>query len=107
MLFSSHNYLRVILICASTYTLPTALGAKNGNGNQNHSQQKEPVEKFDPLGPKVRCEYLPLDFLFCAELVDHKGNKTAQDLLGYGCVKVGGEDFLLTGVRRNFFKQLF
>lgn len=33
---------------------------------------------------------LPLDFLDCAELKDHKGNRTAQEEAGHGCVKFGG-----------------
>jgi hypothetical protein len=47
-----------------------------------------PPSSFEPLGPKVRCDFLPLDFLSCAELVDHKGNKTMRDKLGYGCLTV-------------------
>ena len=46
-------------------------------------------EKFwDPLGPKVRCDYLPMDFLDCGKLIDHKGNESAKAETGYGCVKV-------------------
>lgn len=45
-------------------------------------------EQFDPRGPKVRCDYLPLDFLECERLVDHNGNATAKEKAGHGCVKV-------------------
>lgn len=43
---------------------------------------------FNPLGPLVRCDYLPMDFLECDPLVDHKGNDTAQKRDGHGCLKV-------------------
>lgn len=43
-----------------------------------------------PLSALVNCAYLPLDFLDCDDIVDHKGNKSARDELGYGCVNVGG-----------------
>lgn len=33
---------------------------------------------------------LPLEFLECAELKDHKGNKTAWEQSGLGCVNFGG-----------------
>jgi hypothetical protein len=36
---------------------------------------------------------LPLDFLDCADLKDHKGNKTAQELADHGCLKFGGTYF--------------
>lgn len=49
--------------------------------------QTEPGH-FNPFHAKVRCDYLPTDFIECEKLVDHKGNSTARDKLGYGCVKV-------------------
>lgn len=45
---------------------------------------------FNPLGPLVKCSYLSWEFIECREPIDHKGNKTARDLEGYGCVKFGG-----------------
>lgn len=45
---------------------------------------------FDPLGPLVNCSFLPWEFIDCQDPVDHKGNKTAQQELGYGCIKFGG-----------------
>ena len=30
----------------------------------------------------------PKDFIECEEPIDHKGNKTAKDETGFGCVKV-------------------
>ena len=34
-----------------------------------------------------------MDFLSCADPVDHKGNKTARDELGHGCIKFGGSNY--------------
>lgn len=48
---------------------------------------------FNPLGPLVNCSFLPLEFIDCEDPVDHKGNKTAREELGYGCVKFGGVRF--------------
>ncbi|XP_066991504.1 TM2 domain-containing protein amaretto isoform X1 [Anabrus simplex] len=45
---------------------------------------------YVPHGPLVNCTFLPLEFLECDEPIDHKGNKTAKDEVGYGCVKFGG-----------------
>lgn len=33
---------------------------------------------------------LPLEFVDCDQMKDHKGNKTAQEEAGYGCLKIGG-----------------
>ncbi|XP_066156651.1 TM2 domain-containing protein CG11103-like [Euwallacea fornicatus] len=51
------------------------------------------TKKFNPLGPLVQCSYLPWEFIDCDEPIDHKGNKTALDELGYGCVKFGGMQY--------------
>ncbi|XP_055378445.1 TM2 domain-containing protein CG11103 [Condylostylus longicornis] len=54
----------------------------NGNGNK--------IEGFDPLGPLVKCSFLPDEFVECNEPYDHKGNVSAKNETGYGCVKFGG-----------------
>lgn len=59
---------------------------------ETHEEVK-PEETYYPLGPKVFCSFLPDDFIECQDPVDHKGNKTARDELGYGCVKFGGMKF--------------
>ncbi|CAH1400668.1 unnamed protein product [Nezara viridula] len=51
------------------------------------SRDKEEV--YLPYGPRVMCSFLPIDFLDCDSPVDHKGNKTAKEEAGYGCVKFG------------------
>lgn len=45
---------------------------------------------YHPLGPLVKCFFLPEEFIECDEPVDHKGNKTAKEESGHGCVKFGG-----------------
>lgn len=48
---------------------------------------------YNPLSPLVKCSFVPLEFLTCQEPLDHKGNKTARDELGHGCLKFGGADY--------------
>uniref|UniRef100_A0A8C3JUG2 TM2 domain-containing protein 2 n=1 Tax=Calidris pygmaea TaxID=425635 RepID=A0A8C3JUG2_9CHAR len=47
----------------------------------------------DPQAPLVLCTYLPDEFVECEEPVDHGGNATAQQELGHGCVKFGGQAY--------------
>ncbi|XP_076629964.1 TM2 domain-containing protein 2 amaretto [Colletes latitarsis] len=47
-------------------------------------------QEYRPEGPLVLCKFLPKEFIECLEPFDHKGNKTAKDETGYGCVKFGG-----------------
>lgn len=59
--------------------------------NLVHSDQKNNQSKqFDPRGPLVKCSYLPWEFIECEDPVDHKGNQTALNEVGYGCLKFGG-----------------
>lgn len=44
----------------------------------------------NPLDPRVPCSFVPMEFLECKDPLDHKGNKTARDEAGHGCVKFGG-----------------
>lgn len=48
---------------------------------------------YRPQGPLVMCNFLPNEFIECQEPVDHKGNATAKEALGYGCVKFGGSRY--------------
>lgn len=48
---------------------------------------------FNPLSPNVKCNFVPVEFLDCKDPVDHKGNKTARDELGHGCLKFGGANY--------------
>ncbi|KAM6294701.1 TM2 domain-containing protein 2 [Aegotheles albertisi] len=47
----------------------------------------------DPRAPLVLCTYLPEEFVECEDPVDHGGNATAQQELGHGCVKFGGQAY--------------
>ena len=58
------------------------------NSTTSSTASREDDKPYRPLGPKVRCDFLPMDFLECTKLHDHKGNQTAKDKTGYGCVKV-------------------
>ncbi|KAG7318584.1 hypothetical protein KOW79_018339 [Hemibagrus wyckioides] len=53
----------------------------------NHTEQYE----YSPPSPVVLCRYLPEEFIYCREPVDHDGNLTAFLELGHGCVKIGNQ----------------
>ncbi|XP_012283536.1 TM2 domain-containing protein CG11103 [Orussus abietinus] len=53
----------------------------------------EPQQEYRPEGPLVMCKYLPKEFIECEEPIDHKGNKTAKEETGFGCVKFGGSRY--------------
>lgn len=66
-------------------------------------------QEYNPQGPLVKCSFLPPEFLDCADPVDHKGNKTAREELGHGCVKFGGvyyEDVERTKVVCNVLLEI-
>ncbi|KAG7298870.1 hypothetical protein JYU34_017325 [Plutella xylostella] len=68
-----------------------------------------PNEPYRPLGPLVKCTFLPIEFLDCESPYDHKGNQTARDVAGYGCVKFGGvryEDVEITKVQCRVFDHI-
>ncbi|NXQ62880.1 TM2D2 protein, partial [Anthoscopus minutus] len=66
-------------------------------GNDTEPQELPPAPPAaawtysDPRAPLVLCTYLPDEFVECEEPVDHGGNATAQQELGHGCVKFGGQ----------------
>jgi len=41
--------------------------------------------------PLVPCNFLPREFLQCAEPYDHKGNETTYNKMGHGCLRYGGQ----------------
>ncbi|CAH1176820.1 unnamed protein product [Phaedon cochleariae] len=57
------------------------------------SSETQETQVFDPLGPLIKCSFLPLEFIQCTDPVDHKGNKTARDEMRYGCIKFGGKKY--------------
>ncbi|KAK6630413.1 hypothetical protein RUM43_014758 [Polyplax serrata] len=46
-----------------------------------------------PHGPLVKCSFLPEEFVDCDKPFDHKGNKTAKEETGKGCIKFGGSRY--------------
>ncbi|XP_049488400.1 TM2 domain-containing protein 2 isoform X2 [Panthera uncia] len=50
-------------------------------------------EYGDPQSPVILCSYLPDEFIECDDPVDHVGNATASQELGYGCLKFGGQAY--------------
>ncbi|XP_014479291.1 PREDICTED: TM2 domain-containing protein CG11103 [Dinoponera quadriceps] len=59
------------------------------SANKSVDQQLE----YRPEGPLVMCKFLPIEFIECEEPIDHKGNKTAKEEIGFGCVKFGGSRY--------------
>ncbi|KAG8233393.1 hypothetical protein J437_LFUL013173 [Ladona fulva] len=57
---------------------------------ESNKTQADDSQAYLPHGPLVQCSFLPLEFLDCDEPIDHKGNKTAKEDSGLGCVKFGG-----------------
>nr|CAG4645942.1 EOG090X0IT6 [Lynceus sp. MCZ IZ 141354] len=49
--------------------------------------------EYHPHAPLVKCSFLPMDFIDCEDPLDLRGNKTARDELGYGCLKMGGQKY--------------
>ncbi|XP_040898858.1 TM2 domain-containing protein 2 [Toxotes jaculatrix] len=51
------------------------------------------TERFEyrPPSPVVLCSYLPEEFIYCQDPVDHAGNHTALQEMGHGCVGWGGQ----------------
>lgn len=46
---------------------------------------------YRPPSPVVLCSYLPEEFIYCQDPVDHAGNYSAFQELGHGCVGWGGQ----------------
>nr|CAG4645261.1 EOG090X0IT6 [Leptodora kindtii] len=62
----------------------------SGGSSNDHDDLHDDRGPFNPL---VNCSFLPIDFIECQNPVDHKGNATARDSLGYGCLKMGGQRY--------------
>nr|CAG4642929.1 EOG090X0IT6 [Evadne anonyx] len=48
---------------------------------------------YTTSGPLIHCNLLDIDFLDCLDPIDLKGNKTLQDEIGHGCLKMGGQKY--------------
>uniref|UniRef100_A0A3Q3WGS7 TM2 domain-containing protein 2 n=1 Tax=Mola mola TaxID=94237 RepID=A0A3Q3WGS7_MOLML len=55
--------------------------------SRNESEQFE----YRPRSPVVLCSYLPEEFIYCQDPVDHAGNLSALLEMGHGCVGWGGQ----------------
>ncbi|CAG7827812.1 unnamed protein product, partial [Allacma fusca] len=64
-----------------------------GIGSSLSRNSTDECSLISPLSPKVRCDFLPMDFLDCDPLTDHKGNASAKESAGHGCKKWGGENY--------------
>lgn len=82
--------------------IASIVGTSVAAQSQSDNRDKEPntistatsgSDGYNPLSPLVKCSFLPMEFLDCKDPVDHKGNKTARDLLGHGCLKFGGANY--------------
>ncbi|KAE8291564.1 TM2 domain-containing protein 2 Precursor [Larimichthys crocea] len=47
--------------------------------------------EYRPPSPVVLCSYLPEEFIYCQDPVDHAGNMSASVEMGHGCVGWGGQ----------------
>ncbi|XP_060893349.1 TM2 domain-containing protein 2 [Labrus mixtus] len=47
--------------------------------------------EYKPPSPVVLCSYLPEEFIYCQDPVDHAGNSSAYLEMGHGCVWWGGQ----------------
>ncbi|XP_054259070.1 TM2 domain-containing protein CG11103 isoform X2 [Macrosteles quadrilineatus] len=75
----------VILLLAFYFTVEQCTAQHKNSSTTEDTKDNQ----YHPLGPLVKCSYLPMEFLDCEELVDHKENVTSQAELGYGCLKFG------------------
>lgn len=110
-----HKNNKEMIVCA--YLLPLLVTFISfGTSEAAQSSKEKDItptspfpQEYNPLGPLVKCSFLPSEFLDCADPVDHKGNKTARDELGHGCVKFGGvyyEDVERTKVVCNVLLEI-
>ncbi|KAF2354896.1 TM2 domain [Trinorchestia longiramus] len=78
--------LRLILILNVSIVL-----AATSKSSQDDSLVCSTIEKSCiPHSALVNCSFLPESFLECDSPLDLKGNKTEQEVKGYGCSKFGG-----------------
>ncbi|EAT37083.1 AAEL010891-PA [Aedes aegypti] len=100
-----------LLLLTSILIVETAQITKDNKDSPSSSSStvNQQPHEFHPLGPLVKCSFLPLEFMDCDEPLDHKGNRTAKEELGHGCVKFGGvhyDDVETTKVRCVVFENI-
>jgi len=61
------------------------------NQSYHRKSTEDPIHTSPhPLSALPKCSFLPLEFLQCNEPLDHKGNESAKNETGYGCLSFGG-----------------
>ncbi|XP_069557639.1 TM2 domain-containing protein 2 [Brachyistius frenatus] len=85
---------------STTAEPPGAPSAGPGATALPFSEQPETVKydandtelyEYRPPSPVVLCSYLPDEFIYCQDPVDHAGNYSAFQEMGHGCVGWGGQ----------------
>ncbi|RZF41142.1 hypothetical protein LSTR_LSTR010794 [Laodelphax striatellus] len=79
--------LKLLFCMVLVFNFPTCY--VHGEKNKSTTSMDE-VTPYLPYGPYVKCSFLPMEFIECEDLVDHKGNRTAKEEAGQFCVKFGG-----------------
>uniref|UniRef100_A0A1B6GYM7 TM2 domain-containing protein n=1 Tax=Cuerna arida TaxID=1464854 RepID=A0A1B6GYM7_9HEMI len=80
--------MNLIIVYISMFFLFYCSWCECNNAHKNSTPLEDAKEYF-PLGPLVKCHFLPMEFLDCEEPLDHKENVTAQTEAGSGCLKFG------------------
>lgn len=83
------DFLCAFFVFALTF-LQSAVGAQLQKDKDLSIASSNHGSEYNPLLPLVKCSFVPMEFLECKDPIDHKGNRTARDELGYGCLKLGG-----------------
>ncbi|KAL7839228.1 hypothetical protein SRHO_G00258860 [Serrasalmus rhombeus] len=81
---------------STTTALPSDPAEGNATGGVKPPAAEEPTNhteqfEYSPPSPVVLCKYLPEEFIYCEEPEDHKGNSTALQEVGHGCLKIGNQ----------------
>lgn len=90
-----YEFLLVLIasfVVDESYTATTNQQQKDREINSGSKNDRDEYI-HNPLSPKVLCSFVPMEFLECKEPIDHKGNKTARDEMGHGCLKFGGANY--------------
>ncbi|XP_078101301.1 TM2 domain-containing protein 2-like isoform X1 [Sander vitreus] len=74
----------------SSTTDSPAVSPGQGATFSQSTNYTEPFE-YNPPSPVVLCSYLPEEFIYCQDPVDHAGNHSAFLEMGHGCVGWGGQ----------------
>lgn len=73
-----------------TTGLPSNEQPEDGK-NETTDSPNDTLYEYKPPSPVVLCSFLPEEFIYCQDPVDHAGNYTAYQEMGHGCVGWGGQ----------------